>query len=44
MINGLLEASIPQDFREFIDPSELKAVYKSESLTGLFGGFSTEGR
>ncbi len=29
---------------EFIHPNQLKAVYKSESLGHLFGGFSTEGR
>jgi DNA-binding transcriptional LysR family regulator len=29
---------------EFIHPNQLKAVYKSESLSHLFGGFSTEGR
>jgi hypothetical protein len=29
---------------EFIDPNDLKAVYKGESLINLFEGFSTEGR
>ena len=29
---------------EFIHPREFKPVYKGESLTHLFGGFSTEGR
>jgi DNA-binding transcriptional LysR family regulator len=29
---------------EFIHPYQLKAVYKSESISHLFGGFSTEGR
>jgi hypothetical protein len=29
---------------EFIDPNDLKAVYKGESLINLFKGFSTEGR
>jgi hypothetical protein len=28
---------------ELTHPSEFEAVYKSESLTYLFGGFSTEG-
>jgi hypothetical protein len=29
---------------ELLDPSQLKAVYKGESLTHVFRGFSTEGR
>jgi hypothetical protein len=29
---------------EFIDPNDLKAVYKGESPINLFEGFSTEGR
>ena len=29
---------------DFIHPSEFKAVYMGESLTHLFGGFSTEAR
>lgn len=48
MIDWLVEAFNPVKFPwfkdEFIHPSELKAVYKGESLTQLFGGFSTEGR
>jgi DNA-binding transcriptional LysR family regulator len=48
MIDWLVEAFNPAKFPwfkdEFIHPSELKAVYKGESLTHLFGGFSTEGR
>jgi DNA-binding transcriptional LysR family regulator len=48
MIDWLIEAFNPAKFPwfkdEFIHPSELKAVYKGESLTHLFGGFSTEGR
>jgi hypothetical protein len=26
---------------DFVNPTELKSVYKGESLTQLFGGFST---
>ena len=48
MIDWLVEAFNPAKFPwfkdEFIHPNELKAVYKAESLTHLFGGFSTEGR
>ncbi len=48
MIDWLVEAFNPAKFPwfkdEFIHPNELKAVYKVESLTHLFGGFSTEGR
>jgi DNA-binding transcriptional LysR family regulator len=48
MIDWLIEAFNPAKFPwfrdEFIHPSEFKAVYKSETLTHLFGGFSTEGR
>jgi DNA-binding transcriptional LysR family regulator len=48
MIDWLVEAFNPAKFPwfkdEFIHPSEFKAVYKGESLTHLFGGFSTEGR
>jgi DNA-binding transcriptional LysR family regulator len=48
MIDWLVEAFNPRKFPwfkdEFIHPSELKAVYKHESLTDLFGGFTTEGR
>jgi DNA-binding transcriptional LysR family regulator len=48
MIDWLVEAFNPAKFPwfkdEFIHPMELKAVYKGESLTHLFGGFSTEGR
>jgi len=48
MIDWLVDAFDPAKFPwfkdEFIHPSELKAVYKGESLTHLFGGFSTEGR
>jgi DNA-binding transcriptional LysR family regulator len=48
MIDWLVEAFNPARFPwfkdEFVHPSEFKAVYKGESLTHLFGGFSTEGR
>lgn len=48
MIDWLVEAFNPVKFPwfkdEFVHPSEFKAVYKGESLTHLFGGFSTEGR
>ena len=48
MIDWLVEAFNPARFPwfkdEFIHPRELKAVYKGESLTHLFGGFPTEGR
>jgi DNA-binding transcriptional LysR family regulator len=48
MIDWLVEAFNPAKFPwfkdEFVHPSEFKAVYKGESLTHLFGGFSTEGR
>lgn len=48
MIDWLIEAFNPARFPwfkdEFVHPSEFKAVYKGESLTHLFGGFSTEGR
>jgi DNA-binding transcriptional LysR family regulator len=48
MIDWLVEAFNPAKFPwfidEFIHPSEFEAVYKGESLTHLFGGFSTEGR
>jgi len=48
MIDWLVEAFNPKRFPwfkdEFVHPSEFKAVYKGESLTNLFGGFSTEGR
>jgi hypothetical protein len=44
----LVEAFNPAKFPwfrdEFVHPSEFKAVYMGESLTHLFGGFSTEGR
>jgi DNA-binding transcriptional LysR family regulator len=47
MIDWLVEAFNPARFPwfkdEFVHPSEFKAVYKGESLTRLFGGFSTEG-
>jgi len=43
-----LEAFNPARFQwakhEFIDPMELKAVYKGKSPAQLFGGFSIEGR
>jgi len=46
MIDWLVEAFNPAKFPwfkdEFVHPSEFKAVYKGESLTHLFGGFSTE--
>jgi DNA-binding transcriptional LysR family regulator len=48
MIDWMVEAFNPAKFPwfkdEFVHPSEFKAVYKGESLTHLFGGFSTEGR
>lgn len=48
MIDWLVEAFNPAKFPWFKDesvhPREFKAVYKGESLTHLFGGFSTEGR
>jgi DNA-binding transcriptional LysR family regulator len=48
MIDRLVEALGSAKFRwfkdEFIHPSEFKSVYKGETLTHLFGGFSTEGR
>ena len=48
MIDWLVEAFNPTKFPwfkdEFVHPREFKAVYKGESLTHLFGGFSTEGR
>ena len=48
MIDWLVEAFNPVKFpwfkNEFIHPSEFKSVYKGETLTHLFGGFSTEGR
>ena len=48
MIDWLVEAFNPAKFPwvkdEFVHPGEFKTVYKGESLTHLFGGFSTEGR
>jgi len=48
MIDWMVEAFNPARFPwfkdEFVHPSEFKAVYKGESLTHQFGGFSTEGR
>jgi DNA-binding transcriptional LysR family regulator len=48
MIDWLVEAFNPVRFPwfkdEFVHPSEFDAVYKGESPTRLFGGFSTEGR
>jgi DNA-binding transcriptional LysR family regulator len=48
MIDWLVEAFNPAKFPwfkdEFIHPSEFNSVYKGETLTQLFGGFSTEGR
>ena len=48
MIDWLVEAFNPAKFPwfkdEFVHPREFEAVYKGESLTHLFGGFSTEGR
>jgi DNA-binding transcriptional LysR family regulator len=48
MIDWLVEAFNPAKFPwfkdDFVHPSEFKAVYKGESLTHLFVGFSTEGR
>src|SRR5215475_9687592 len=45
-IDWLVEAFNPAKFPwfkdEFVHPSEFKAVYMGESLTHLFGGFSTE--
>ena len=47
-IDWLVEAFNPAKFPwfkdEFVHPREFKAVYMGESLTHLFGGFSTEGR
>jgi DNA-binding transcriptional LysR family regulator len=47
-IDWLVEAFNPAKFPwfkdDFVHPSEFKAVYMGESLTHLFGGFSTEGR
>lgn len=47
MIDWLVEAFNPAKFPwfkdEFIHPSEFKSVYNGETLTHLFGGFSTEG-
>jgi DNA-binding transcriptional LysR family regulator len=48
MIDWLIEAFNPAKFPwfkdEFVHPGEFNAVYMGESLTHLFGGFSTEGR
>jgi DNA-binding transcriptional LysR family regulator len=48
MIDWLVEAFNPARFPwfkdEFVHPAEFPAVYKGESLTHKFGGFSTEGR
>jgi hypothetical protein len=48
LIDRLVEAFNPARFQwakdEFIDPMELKAVYKGKSPAQLFGGFSIEGR
>jgi DNA-binding transcriptional LysR family regulator len=48
MIDWLVEAFNPAKFPwfrdEFVHPREFDAVYEGESLTHLFGGFSTEGR
>jgi DNA-binding transcriptional LysR family regulator len=48
MIDWLIEAFNPAKFPwfkdEFVHPGEFKAVYMGESLTHLFGGFSTEER
>jgi hypothetical protein len=48
MIDWLTEACTPAKYpwlnHEFLDPSDCKAVYKGETLTHIFGGFSTEGR
>jgi len=47
-IDWLVEAFNPAKFPwfkdDFVHPKEFKAVYMGESLTHLFGGFSTEGR
>lgn len=47
-IDWLVEAFNPAKFPwfkdDFVHPGEFKAVYMGESLTHLFGGFSTEGR
>jgi DNA-binding transcriptional LysR family regulator len=47
MIDWLVEAFNPAKFPwfkdEFIHPGEFKSVYNGETLTHLFGGFSTEG-
>jgi hypothetical protein len=48
MIDWLTEACTPAKYpwlnHEFLDPGDCKAVYKGETLTHIFGGFSTEGR
>jgi DNA-binding transcriptional LysR family regulator len=48
MIDWLIAAFNPAKFPwfkdEFVHPGEFKAVYMGESLTHLFGGFSTEER
>src|SRR5260221_5744274 len=44
LVEAFSPARVPWFEDEFIHPSEFKAVYKGESLTHLFGGFSTEGR
>src|SRR3954453_5733086 len=48
MIDWLTNAFNPAKFPwfkdDFVHPSEFKEVYKGESLTHLFGGFSTEGQ
>jgi DNA-binding transcriptional LysR family regulator len=48
MIDWLVDAFNPAKFPwfkdEFIHPREFNSVYKGETLTQLFGGFSTEGR
>jgi hypothetical protein len=48
MIDWLVDTYNPAKFPwfkdEFLHPSEFKGVYKGETLTQLFGGFSIEGR
>jgi hypothetical protein len=48
MFDWIVAAFNPRRFPwfkdEFIDPNDLKAVYKGYSLINLFERFSTEGR
>jgi hypothetical protein len=44
LVDTFNPAKFPWFKDEFIHPSEFKGVYKGETLTQLFGGFSIEGR